>query len=460
MLHSHNIAKTFFIISLVLSVLGLSFSYGVLAHRHNLPPLPTFRDAYNLLFIDDTPINPVITAFEHHIQPTRGQGKGVVRGAGSTDDLVLLVGYFDDETQARLIDRAGAVKQIWSLDYFKHFPTKASRACPQLIDPLFVDAHGALLTPKGELVFNYEYCGTVKLDRCGKVMWSLSEQTHHSIIQAESGGYWTLGRSKWKAADFPNRFPPFSVATNEPKDIEEDFIILLSESGEVVERHSIPELLLKSGLLPELTATGISFSDCCGVRGELVHSNKVAELTSDVADAFPLFAPGDLAISMRQLNLVVVIDRKDMSVKWHQTGPWLRQHDPEFRTDGRISIFNNNVFRTSYIQKGWTNLESPFLTNILAIDPATREVERIFGEQPGQELLSVIRGQHELLPNGGMIIAEFDAGRVIEVDAQGQIVWEYVNYFDEEFVAEITNAEVYPLSYFDNQTPNKESCRH
>jgi hypothetical protein len=102
----------------------------------------------------------------------------------------------------------------------------------------------------------------------------------------------------------------------------------------------------------------------------------------------------------------------------------------------------------------------PFTSNIILIDPVTRESEVRFGERPGQEMLSFIRGQHEILPDDGMIIAEFDAGRVLEVDGTGQIVWEFVNRYDDSFVGEIRNANVYPKSYFSNGIPGTVSCEN
>jgi len=150
---------------------------------------------------------------------------------------------------------------------------------------------------------------------------------------------------------------------------------------------------------------------------------------------------------MRKLNLIIVLDPITKKVKWHQTGPWLRQHDPEFRPDGRISIFNNNVYRTAYV-KGKTVLSTPYTTNIIAVDPVSRETEVVFGEKPGQEMLNVSRGQHELLENDGILITEFDAGRVLEVDADGQVIWEYVNRYDDEFIGEITKARSDAISPF------------
>ena len=83
------------------------------------------------------------------------------------------------------------------------------------------------------------------------------------------------------------------------------------------------------------------------------------------------------------------------------------------------------------------------------MDPGTGETEVVFGEAPGQEMLSVLRGDHQLLDDGGMLITEFDAGRVLQVDGDGQIVWEYVNRYDDAFVGEITNASVHPAGSVD-----------
>ncbi len=84
----------------------------------------------------------------------------------------------------------------------------------------------------------------------------------------------------------------------------------------------------------------------------------------------------------------------------------------------------------------------------MAVDPQTGETEVVFGEAPGQGMLSVLRGDHELLDDDGMLVTEFDAGRVLQVDVDGEIVWEYVNHYDDEFVGEVTNASIHPAGYF------------
>lgn len=440
-----ELPKRIFIGCLVLVSLVGAFLYGAFAYRNKLPPIPQLKVAYRTM---TTVADNDLTSHprRHHLQPSRGGGKGVtVRMTPDDGALVFMAGFFDEENQIRLIRRDGTLVRKWSLDYFDHFPDPDTRVC-DVVSPLRVDTHGAHVTPQGEVVFNYDYCGTVKLDQCGKLLWRIGKPTHHSLVPAEAGGYWLLGRDVWLASELPDRLPPFSTPAKEQL-MQEDTVLLVSEEGDVLEEFSIPALMRGNGLEALLTANGANFDSDTIRRTELVHANKVAELPSKIAASYPLFAAGDLALSMRQLNLVIVLDPVNKKVKWHQTGPWIRQHDPEFRPDGRLSIFNNNVYRTAYPNEQ-INLNTPYTTNIIAIDPVSRETEVIFGERPGQEMLSAIRGQHELLEHGGLLITEFDAGRVLEVDADGRILWEYVNYYDDEFVGEIANSELLPADYF------------
>ena len=318
--------------------------------------------------------------------------------------------------------------------------------------PLGVDTHGMVLTPKGEIVFNYEDCGTVKLDQCGRVMWTLPRNTHHSIIASEAGGYWLLDREKNKATEQPERAAAFPYATL-PEDMLVDEVLRIDEDGKVLDEFSIPAMMIDNGLEALLTAGAGNFSKT-GKHSwnEIMHVNKVAELTSDIVGAFPMFKAGDLLISDRARHLLMVVDPRTRKVKWHQIGPWLSQHDPEFRPDGKISVFNNSgYYFFNYDNDNHIKLSTPHTTSIIAIDPATREPEVLFGARSGEEMLSVIRGQHELLPDGGMLIAEFDAGRVLEVNADREIVWEYVNAYDKDYVGEITNAQLIAPGYLQTE---------
>lgn len=287
------------------------------------------------------------------------------------------------------------------------------------------------------------------MSRCGETLWTLTHATHHSVEPSQRGGYWIPGRNHLQdpAAD---PFPPFTRIGSDAM-FQDDLIMRVTEDGEIAESRSVARVLYESGLEPLLTATGSSFYPGKPADTELVHLNKIGELPRSMADAFPEFEAGDLILSLREHNLVLIVDPDTWRVKWHQTGPWRRQHDPEFNADGTLTVFNNNIYRLALGPNDRGRPDTPRVSNIVRIDPRTRRTEVAFGQREGQEFLTVIRGKHEPTPEGGFLITEFEGGRVFEVDAEGRIVWEYVNRYDDEQVLEITGARLYPPSYFSEQ---------
>ncbi len=377
---------------------------------------------------------------EHFRQPARGAGTGVTVNERSDDgSLIFMSGFFDGGNELRLVRRDGTPVARWPVRFSEHFPDTSHLVNPPQRD-LNTDLHGALVHPDGSVVFNYEYSGTVKLSRCGEAIWTLAHPTHHSIETSESGGYWIPGRA-YVGPEADPRFPPFTIG-------KEDLVLKVSEDGEILAQKSVPEILYENGLEPLLTASGINFYPGLEWGKELVHVNKIGELSRAIADAFPDFEAGDLVISMRTFNLVIVVDPDDWKVKWHSIGPWRRQHDPEFNPDGTITVFNNNVYRNALAPLDLARLDVPRDSNIVRVDPATGVTEVAYGQRAGEEFLTVIRGKHETLPGGGFLITEFEGGRVFEVDAERRIVWEYINRFDEDEVLEVTEARLYPASYF------------
>jgi hypothetical protein len=374
----------------------------------------------------------------HFLQPSRYARDGVTVNDSASDqsDLILISGFAGDTNELRLIRRNGDVVARWPVQFSTIFPNPthfAEGGAPAT--DWNVDTHGALALPDGSVVFNFEWSGLVKLDRCGKVVWTLPRQTHHSVERAEGGGFWVPGRRVQLSGQ--SAFPPF-----EPRYVE-DTILRVSDDGRVVSEVSVPGILYKNGLEAVLTA-GVRFARDMEWDEELVHLNKIAELPSSIAADFPMFEAGDLALSSRDQNLVMVVDKTMTRVKWWKIGPWLRQHDPEFKAGGTLVIFNNNVYETTPTDPK----TGPWRSHIVETNPATGELKVVFGEKPGQELLTVIRGKIDLTPRGGMLITEFEGGRILETDANGKVVWEYVRHYDAESLAELTEARLYPAGYF------------
>jgi hypothetical protein len=148
-----------------------------------------------------------------------------------------------------------------------------------------------------------------------------------------------------------------------------------------------------------------------------------------------MFEIGDLLLSFRTLNLVAVVDPDDRRVKWWSQGPWIGQHDPDFTSDGKISVYNNNTGRGR--------------SEIIKIDPGSGSVsnELFSGDVVFR---SEYMGKHQYLPNGNILIVVPGEGRVLEVTANGEMVMEFNNLSSDsaEFNEIVNNGYWLQADYF------------
>lgn len=379
---------------------------------------------------------------KHFLQPSHFIGSDVtINENNNTDDLIFLSGFFENNNELRLIQRNGNIVARWPVVFSDIFPDTNHLIKPPETD-WNIDIHGALIMPDGSIVFNFEHGGLVKLNHCGDLVWKLEYDTHHSVEEAESGGFWVPG-TKHHSAGNESTFSPFETP------FSEDTILRISEHGQILNEISVPKLFYENNMEAILSSTGEKFSKGKQWDEELVHLNKIAELSHAVAESFPLFKAGDLLLSLRNLNLLLVIDPATRLIKWWKIGPWLRQHDPEFKEGGTILVFNNNIYRNAFdIGTDISNSSIPRISNIIEIDPSSNKYNILYGNKDKDNLLSILRGKQDILPNGNLLITEFEGGRVFEINSSGNIIWEYINRYNTHEVAEITEARVYPSSYF------------
>ena len=442
-----DFSKVVFYALVVVGSLALSFAAGLYSGATRTTVFLALRDlkttVEDALKITAEEITTLAGVPSHFLQPKRQGGSGVTINDPSVDqtDLILMTGFFSDSNEVRLVRRNGDTAARWPVRFYDLFPDP--QHFPDGLAPATdwnIELPGAAALPDGSVVFNFEGGGLTKLDRCGRVVWKLDYRTHHTVELAEGGGFWVPGR-RW--VESGNAFPPHEVP------YEEDTILRISDDGQVVAEHSVVKLFYDSGLEALLTATGSDFRLGTEWDQELVHLNKIEELKSHLAADFPLFEAGDLALSLRDRNLVMVVAKDLSRIKWWKVGPWIRQHDPEFTPGGTIVVYNNNTYMSTFGTTRWTTpVSAPRVSNVLAVDPVSGESKVLWGGQKGQELLSVVRGNVDITPVGGLQIVEFEGGRVIETDSAGNVVWEYVNQYDEDNVAELIDAHVYPASYF------------
>ena len=373
------------------------------------------------------------------VSPPDGEGVRIHAAGAAAPGITLVTGFFEGRNGIRLLDLDGALLNEWRISYNEIWPDS-----PHLGDQPHdwdTELHGSMLLPDGDVIFTFQYGGLVRMDRCGRVEWKLPRETHHIFVTDREGNLWVPSRKQRDEAveRFPGIPPPF----------QEEYVLKISPDGTVLQEISVLDAIFRSRYEGLLFANGAHDSTLdVPLSGDFTHLNDVEVLSPELAPVFPMFEEGDLLLSMRNLNLLMVMNPDTGQIKWAQTGPYLRQHDPDFLPTGQISVFDNRRDGSSAKRFGGSR--------ILTINPASHRVTTLYGAQPGESFHTETRGEQQQLPNGNLLISESDNGYAFEVDPGGNVVWSYVNRWTDGTVGILTQATRYPIDYLAQDL--KEAC--
>jgi len=333
-----------------------------------------------------------------------------------------------DRIAAMIADMDGKTLHRWEVDWFTVWPD-ADHLPPSAVPKSRPGSHlhGAVVMDNGDLIYNYDHLGLVRLDRDSRVVWRLPYQTHHSIQRGDDGNLWVCGQRPRNVPDpdFQGRSPPYDEYT----------ILLVSPDGAIRGEWSVPAILKKNGY------QGLLYlgSDQPHVifRDDRLHLNDVEPFPATMAEGF--FNEHDVLVSLRNVNTIFVFDRRTERIKFIRTGQWVWQHDPDFVDGNSFTLFDNNCRDVP----DEANLHS----RIVAVDARTNTVTTLFRGTPEHPFYTPIMGKHQWLPNGNLLITESRKGRAFEIDADGEIVWQYVNYVDDQTVGAVEEVQRLPLAY-------------
>jgi len=130
-------------------------------------------------------------------------------------------------------------------------------------------------------------------------------------------------------------------------------------------------------------------------------------------EIIPIFKKGRVLISIRNLNLIALIDLEDEKVCWLLWGMWNVQHQPTVLENGNLLLFDNSQ-RTGD-------------SKVIEFNPLTQEILWSYQGDSKNTFYSGIIGSNQRLPNGNTLITESETGRAFEVTREKKIVWEFIN---------------------------------
>lgn len=321
-------------------------------------------------------------------------------------------------TQAYLINMRRELVHSWSILFSevwplpKHIATRVPNS-----EVCFFACH---LYPNGDLLAVLHGrttpmgCGLVKLDKDSHVLWAYPAAIHHDVDVAEDGSIYAIQHEI--ADSLPKGFA--GIAT--PCEI--DYLHHISPDGERIGEpisiltafqgtpyEALLDAVKRPVKRPEPAPWATVVQSPEFLMLEPLHTNSVKVLSRDLAQKFPLFAAGQLLLSIRSINALAMLDPQTGKIVWAARGPWYAQHDAQFLDNGRLLLFDN--------------LGVAMGSRVLEYDPQTQAIPWVFAGAPGAPFYEKERGLCQRLPNGNTLVANWDEKEIIEANSAREIVW-------------------------------------
>ncbi|MDA3920208.1 MAG: hypothetical protein PF501_05960 [Salinisphaera sp.] len=392
-----------------LAIIFLALTAGIVIALTQVWPYPIVHDAYRAAVAQWQQTEDANPLFTDLWRVARTPARGVT----IKDTARMQPGYTlytsGDSSVARLIDANGHVVHQWQLPFSKVWTKNAAVKNPQADDLIYM--RRARLLANGNLLAMYISgndtpwgYGLVELDPSSHIVWRYLQHVHHDLDLTNDGRVVTLTH------DFTSKpLPPrFSFV---PRPYLEDFLVTLSPDGKQLSKISIMDMLVHSPYGIALRRSEPWFADF-----DPLHVNSVDWLGPKQIKALGFGRPGDVLLMLRQLNLLILVDPQAKQIVWGIHGNWLDPHDPHVLPNGHILMFDN-----------LGNMKPHNRSRVIEFDPHTDKVEWSYEGSQQHPLDSSIRGMDQRLANGNTLITESDGGRLLEVTASGDIVWEYIN---------------------------------
>lgn len=295
-------------------------------------------------------------------------------------------------TEAILMDMDGKVLHKWQLHIEQALPDFKPKNPKHYAHRYWRRVH---LFENGDLLVIFEGLALVKIDKNSNLLWVYDGGAHHDLEVAEDGRIYVL-----------TRHAVLNPRYNAKEPILEDFICILSPTGQEQQCVSVLESIENSRFSNHLQRLR--------KKGDVFHTNTIELLDGRLAEQSPAFQKGNVLISIRNLDLVAVVNLERKEAVWAKYGLWRKQHQPTILENGHLLIFDNG-----------TELRAK--SKVLELDPLSEEIYWVYMGSRDNPFYSPTIGSAARLPNGNTLITESTAGRAFEVTPDKTIVWEFIS---------------------------------
>ncbi len=369
-----------------------SFGWGVFTHRNKIFPYALLKSVAPT----EPRLRPAITNRSGALRELATMG--YVDAAFDPNQTNSGVLTFDSERasvgfsiygsrtsqSAQLIDMKGRVLREWA------YPTVGKW---QHVHPL----------DDGSLLVVISKNAVHKIDLRSNLLWSAQGAFHHDLAV-------DVIRSEVLALDREYQTEPNALARGHGQVIDDLITVLDLDTGELKESFSLLDSVASSPYSYLLQSRDPNEHEP-SLYVDLLHTNHVEIIGRDHSTVDAM-AAGNLLISSRTINSILVLDRETKDLLWlWGPGNLTFQHHPTMLDNGNLLIFDNGP-------------NESVGSRVIELDPATLQIVWSYA---ASGFFSATRGSAQRLPNGNTLITESDTGYVFEVTPGGDVVWEFAN---------------------------------
>lgn len=286
------------------------------------------------------------------------------------------------------------------------------------------------------IIFPYGGVGLFRLDSCGNTIWEQEGMYHHHYSIADNKLY-ILGLPS-------NEIDETDVENWNHSDI---LNIIDIDTGKILKSISIEEIARVN--LPSIDPFFFeNWKDLVNAKGvlntDLLHLNKIEVLPDSIRKQYPSLPAKALMVSARNINLIFIMDPETLEIIWYSHGNTQVQHDPEFIGDNKIAVFNNSNDENHPDKTHPSNY-----TNIKTYDFNTQKWQTLYNAK-------LINGYTEhsgnfyVSKNGSLALNLNLQGRLVELDPNEEVLFEFISYKDDNSVFWMKDAQYLSQSAYNS----------
>ena len=270
--------------------------------------------------------------------------------------------------------------------------------------------------PNGDLLFSFRtrwqhpaHLGAGRVGQDGQLLWFTPDgYSHHEAHVGAGDTVWVPGAT---FEDPVRRLPGLGTWECGKSNLRLDRMNVLDGTGTLVDSVSVLDAFLASRWAPALI-----HADPC----DPFHLNSVSMVGEDVS-GLPDVRPGDLVLSLRNMDAFAVLDRQTGVVKRYVRGSFVRQHSVKHLGGSEFVLFDNKGGYAQDENGGYR------YSRVLVVDLASGEERVVFPQTPERRWYVRIRGRISLSPDRTRVVASFHRmGRAVEVRiADGAVLAEF-----------------------------------